>query len=58
MAVFSDLLTEYLDLREEGEPDEDEWMSIERRYQLRNNRRDRMEYLLSEMDRLAPDPDA
>ena len=49
--AFSDLLTEYLDLRETGEPSS-EWKSIDYIYQLRRERAERMEQLLQEMDRV------
>lgn len=49
--AFSDLLTEYLDLREAGEPSS-EWQSIDYTYQLRRERIERMEQLLRDMDQL------
>lgn len=48
---FSEMLTEYLDLREAGEPESD-WRSIDQLFQARHARSDRMALLLREMDAL------
>ncbi len=48
---FSEALTEYLDLREEGEFRSD-WMSIDSVHERNQNRRERMVELLDVMDKL------